>query len=147
MSNEAKTIGIASDHAGVEMKAFVKQYLALNGYTVKDFGTGTTDSCDYPDYAHPLAEAVEAGECSLGVAMCGTGEGMAMTLNKHKGIRAALCWQPEIAHMTRLHNDANILVMPARFISNEEAAAIMDQFFATQFEGGRHINRINKMSV
>ena len=121
-----KTIGLASDHAGFELKEYVKTWLEAKGYTFKDFGTYSTDSCDYPDFAHPLAEAVESGECYPGIAICGSGEGISMTLNKHQGIRAALCWIPEIAHMTRLHNDANVLVMPGRFISTETAGQIME---------------------
>ena len=142
-----KTIGLASDHAGFELKEYVKTWLEAKGYTFKDFGTYSTDSCDYPDFAHPLAEAVESGECYPGIAICGSGEGISMTLNKHQGIRAALCWIPEIAHMTRLHNDANILVMPGRFISTETAGQIMDEFFSTEFEGGRHQKRIDKIPV
>ncbi len=142
-----KTIGLASDHAGFELKEYVKTWLEAKGYTFKDFGTYSTDSCDYPDFAHPLAEAVESGECYPGIAICGSGEGISMTLNKHQGIRAALCWIPEIAHMTRLHNDANVLVMPGRFISTETAGQIMDEFFSTEFEGGRHQKRIDKIPV
>ena len=142
-----KTIGLASDHAGFELKEYVKTWLEAKGYTFKDFGTYSTDSCDYPDFAHPLAEAVESGECYPGIAICGSGEGISMTLNKHQGIRAALCWIPEIAHMTRLHNDANVLVMPGRFISIETASQIMDEFFSTEFEGGRHQKRIDKIPV
>ncbi len=142
-----KTIGLASDHAGFELKEYVKTWLEVKGYTFKDFGTYSTDSCDYPDFAHPLAEAVESGECYPGIAICGSGEGISMTLNKHQGIRAALCWIPEIAHMTRLHNDANVLVMPGRFISTETASQIMDEFFSTEFEGGRHQKRIDKLPV
>ena len=142
-----KTIGLASDHAGFELKEYVKTWLEAKGYTFKDFGTYSTDSCDYPDFAHPLAEAVESGECYPGIAICGSGEGISMTLNKHQGIRAALCWIPEIAHMTRLHNDANVLVMPGRFISTETASQIMDEFFKTEFEGGRHQKRIDKIPV
>ena len=107
-----KVIGLASDHAGFELKQYVKQWLEQKGWEYKDFGTYSTDSCDYPDFAHPLALAVEAGECYPGIAICGSGEGIGMTLNKHQGIRAALCWIPEIAHLARQHNDANVLVMP-----------------------------------
>ena len=142
-----KTIGLASDHAGFELKEYVKTWLEAKGYTFKDFGTYSTDSCDYPDFAHPLAEAVESGECYPGIAICGSGEGISMTLNKHQSIRAALCWIPEIAHMTRLHNDANVLVMPGRFIDTETASQIMDEFFKTEFEGGRHQKRIDKIPV
>ena len=142
-----KTIGLASDHAGFELKEYVKTWLEAKGYAYKDFGTYSTDSCDYPDFAHPLAEAVETGECYPGIAICGSGEGISMTLNKHQGIRAALCWTSEIAHMTRLHNDANVLVMPGRFIDTETASQIMDEFFNTEFEGGRHQKRIDKIPV
>lgn len=124
-----KTIGIASDHAGFELKQYVKEWLKAQGWDYKDFGTFTTDSCDYPDYAHPLAIAVEAGECYPGIAICGSGEGIGITLNKHQGIRAALCWIPEIAHLARQHNDANILVMSGRFINTETADKIMTEFF------------------
>ena len=137
-----KTIGLASDHAGYELKEYVKQWLEAKGWEYKDFGTYNTDSCDYADCAHPLAVAVENGECYPGIGICGSGEGISMTLNKHQGIRAGLCWTPEIAHMTRLHNDANVLVMPGRFIDNDTARAIMDEFFQTPFEGGRHMERI-----
>ncbi len=142
-----KTIGLASDHAGFELKEYVKTWLEAKGWEYKDFGTYSTDSCDYPDFAHPLAEAVETGECYPGIAICGSGEGISMTLNKHQGIRAALCWTSEIAHMTRLHNDANVLVMSGRFIDTETASQIMDEFFNTEFEGGRHQKRIDKIPV
>lgn len=140
-------IGLASDHAGFALKEHVKEYLAKKGEAFKDFGTNSEKSCDYADFAHPLAQAVESGECALGVAVCGSGEGINMTLNKHQGIRAGLCWIPEIAHLCRQHNNANILVMPGRFVSFQEADAIMDEFFATAFEGGRHQARIDKMPV
>ncbi|RGN44117.1 MULTISPECIES: ribose 5-phosphate isomerase B [unclassified Bacteroides] len=142
-----KTIGLACDHAGFELKEFVRTWLDAKGWPYKDFGTNSCESVDYPDFAHPLALAVEAGECYPGIAICGSGNGINMTLNKHQGIRAALCWIPEIAHLARLHNDANILVMPGRFITNEEAVQIMEQFFSTEFEGGRHIRRINKIPI
>ena len=142
-----KTIGLACDHAGFELNEFVRTWLDAKGWPYKDFGTNSCESVDYPDFAHPLALAVEAGECYPGIAICGSGNGINMTLNKHQGIRAALCWIPEIAHLARLHNDANILVMPGRFITNEEAVQIMEQFFSTEFEGGRHIRRINKIPI
>lgn len=144
---QAKTVGLASDHAGFELKQFVKQYLEKKGIAYKDFGTYSTESCDYPDFAHPLAQAVENGECYPGIGICGSGEGISMTLNKHQHIRAALCWIPEIARLARQHNDANVLVMPGRFIDTAMAEKIMDEFFATDFEGGRHLRRINKMPV
>ena len=142
-----KTIGLACDHAGYELKEYVKTWLEAKGWEYKDFGTYSTDSCDYPDFSHTLSEAVEAVECYPGIAICGSGEGISMTLNKHQGIRAALCWIPEIAHMTRLHNDANVLVMPGRYISTETASEIMQEFFTTEFEGGRHQKRIDKIPV
>ena len=142
-----KKIGIACDHAAYELKEFLVGYLASKGFEVKDFGTHSEESCDYPDFAHQLAVAVEAGECYPGIAICGSGEGISMTLNKHQGIRAALVWIPEIAKMTRLHNDANILVMPGRYIDTETASQIMEEFFNTEFEGGRHQKRIDKIPV
>ena len=144
---EVKTVGLASDHAGYALKQFVKEYLAEKGYAYKDFGTDSEASCDYADYAHPVARAAEDGECYPGIAICGSGEGISMTLNKHQGIRAGLSWIPEIAHLCRQHNDANVLVMPGRFIDTEMARKIMDEFFATDFEGGHHQKRIDKMPV
>lgn len=142
-----KTIGLASDHAGYELKEYIKTWLQAKGYTFKDFGTYSADSCDYADFAHPLADSVEAGECYPGIAVCGSGQGIGITLNKHQSIRAALCWIPEIAHLARQHNDANILVLPGRFIDTAMADKIMEEFFTTEFEGGRHQARIEKMPV
>lgn len=142
-----KKIGIACDHAGYEMKKFLVGYLGAQGYEVLDFGTDSPESVDYPDFAHPLAEAVESGELPLGVALCGTGEGMAMTLNKHQGIRAGLCWEPEVATLIRRHNNANVIVFPARFITNDEAVKMLEAFFAAEFEGGRHERRVAKIPV
>lgn len=142
-----KTIGICSDHAGFPLKQHVKQWLEAKGLAYKDFGTYTEESCDYPDYAHPMAEAIEQGECYPGIAICGSGQGISMTLNKHQGIRCALCWEPELAALSRKHNDANVLAMPGRFISNEQADAIMEAFFSTDFEGGRHLRRVQKIPV
>lgn len=142
-----KTVGLCCDHAGFELKEFVRGWLEAKSMGYKDFGTYSTDSCDYPDFAHPLALAVEAGECYPGIAICGSGNGISMTLNKHQGIRAALCWTAEIAHMARLHNDANVLVMPGRYISTQEADKILTEFFHTDFEGGRHQKRIDKIPV
>lgn len=138
-------IGIASDHAGFELKEHVKSYLVGKGLPYKDFGTYSSESCDYPDYAHPLAQAVEEEDCNSGIAICGSGEGVAMTLNKHQGIRAALCWMPEIARLSRQHNNANVLVLPGRFINFQEADSILDIFLSTSFEGGRHQRRIDKI--
>ena len=139
------TIAMASDHAGYQLKKMLKQHLEKLGYAVKDFGTDSEESCDYHDYAHPAAKAVEEGECAFGIAMCGSGNGIQMTLNKHQQIRAALCWLPELASLARQHNDANFLVLPARFISYEEAVKITDAYLAAQFEGGRHQRRIDKI--
>lgn len=140
-------IGLASDHAGFELKEFVKTWLDAKGIAYKDYGTYSTESCDYPDFAHALARGIEAGECSQGIAICGSGEGISMTLNKHQSIRAALVWMPEIAHMTRLHNDANVLVMPGRYMDTDTASKVMEEFFNTAFEGGRHQKRIDKIPV
>jgi len=142
---EVKTVGVACDHAGYPLKKYVLQYLEEHGYEYKDYGTWSDTSVDYPDFAHPLAEGIESGEVYPGIAICGSGEGMTITLNRHKGVRAGLAWIPEIAHMTRQHNDANVLVMPGRFIDNKTAGLIMDEFFKTTFEGGRHQKRIDKI--
>lgn len=140
-------VAFASDHAGYELKGYLMEIMSGRGYEPVDFGTYSSESCDYPDYAHPCARAVESGECSFGIAMCGTGNGIAMTLNKHKDIRAALCWIPEIAALAKQHNNANILVLPARFVSREEAVAILDAYLDEEFEGGRHQRRIDKIPV
>lgn len=144
---DKKTVGLACDHAGYEMKEFVKEMLTARGYECKDFGTYSTDSVDYPDFAHPLAQAVEQGECYPGIAICGSGNGINMTLNKHQGIRSALCWTDELASLARAHNDANVLVMPGRFIGMDVAQKIVDAFLATPFEGGRHNRRVEKIAV
>ena len=140
-------IGLASDHAGFPLKQFVRQYLEENNIDYRDYGTFSEESCDYADYAHPLAYAIEAGDCYPGIAICGSGEGISITLNKHQSIRAALCWIPEIAHLARQHNDANVLVMPGRFITNEEADAIVNEYLSTDFEGGRHARRVAKIPI
>ncbi len=140
-----KPVGLCSDHAGYEMKSLIEGYLEAQGTTFIDFGTKSADSCDYPDFAHPCAEAVESGAVYPAIALCGSGNGIGMTLNKHQGVRAALCWEPELARLARAHNDANVLVLPARFISPEKALAIVDMFMNTDFEGGRHQRRIEKI--
>ena len=142
---EVKTVGIACDHAGFPLKQFVVQYLEEKKYPYKDFVCNSDLSCDYHDYAHSLAEAVEKGEVYPGIAICGSGEGMAITLNKHQGVRAGLAWNKDIAELIRQHNDANVLVMPGRFIDNNMAAKIMDEFFKANFEGGRHERRTKKI--
>jgi len=141
------TIGMASDHAGFELKEFLKPYIKSMRYDIIDFGTHSTDSMDYPDTAHPLAEALERGEVELGIAICGSGNGIAMTLNKHQCVRAALCWNPELGALARQHNDANVLSLPARFISQELALEIVRSFLSAEFEGGRHKRRVNKIAV
>ncbi|QUB48078.1 ribose 5-phosphate isomerase B [Prevotella sp. oral taxon 475] len=144
---EVKTIGIACDHAGFPLKQYVLQYLEERGYAYKDYGTYSDQSCDYPDFAHALAQGIESDEVYPGIGICGSGEGIAMTLNKHQGVRAGLAWNREIAHLIRQHNDANVLVMPGRFVDNNTARGILDEFFKTTFEGGRHQNRVNKIPV
>ena len=139
-------IGIAYDHAGYQMKEFLVGYLSSKGFDVVDFGTYSEESIDYPDFGHALASAIEAGEMVRGIGLCGSGEGMAMTLNKHQGIRAGLCWNTDVAGLIRQHNNANVVVLPARFISNDEAMAIVEKFLTTDFEGGRHIARVEKIA-
>lgn len=139
-------IAICNDHAGYELKNKIVEYLQGEGVKeLKDFGAFSSESSDYPDYAHPMAKAVENGEFDFGISICGSGNGISMTLNKHKGIRAALCWNPEIAALARRHNNANVLSMPARFVSETEALNMVDTFFVTDFEGGRHQGRIDKI--
>lgn len=138
-------IGVASDHAGYARKQAVLKYFMEQGIECKDFGAFSSESSDYPDFAHPLADAVSNGEFDKGITLCGSGNGINMTANKHQRIRSALCWIPEIARLSRLHNDANICSLPARFITDEEAVEIVKVFLETEFEGGRHIGRINKI--
>lgn len=141
-----KTIPIGADHAGFTLKGQLIQFLESRGYELKDFGCFSEESIDYPDYAHPVAEMVAQNKGMLGILICGSGNGINMTANKHKGIRSALCWSPEIASLARQHNDANIVALPARFISVEDALEIVDTFLGTAFEGGRHQGRIDKIS-
>ena len=139
-------IPIGSDHAGFETKQILIEYLIQLGYEVKDYGCYSDQSIDYPDYAHPVAEHIEANPGSLGILLCGSGNGISMTANKHQGIRCALCWTAEIAELARQHNDANIISLPARFISVEEAKQMVETFLNTAFEGGRHATRVAKIS-
>jgi ribose 5-phosphate isomerase B len=139
-------IPMGADHAGFELKEKVKIFLKEKGIEVKDFGCHSTDSIDYPDFGHPVAEMVENNPGMKGILICGSGNGINMTANKHQGIRSALCWKTEIAELARLHNDANIIALPARFISEDEAFEMIDVFLNTSFEGGRHQNRINKIA-
>ncbi|MEY3741870.1 MAG: ribose 5-phosphate isomerase B [Flavobacteriia bacterium] len=139
-------IPIGSDHAGFETKQILIAHLIQLGYEVKDYGCYSDQSIDYPDYAHPVAEHIEANPGSLGILLCGSGNGISMTANKHQGIRCALCWTAEIAELARQHNDANIISLPARFISVEEAKQMVETFLNTAFEGGRHATRVAKIS-
>ena len=147
MKEKTSPIGLASDHAGFQMKEHIKQYLKSKGYSVTDYGTHSEESCDYPDFAHALAKGIEQGEVENGIAVCGSGEGISIALNKHQQIRAALVWAPEIAKLARQHNNANVLSLPGRFISEETAEACVDNFIQTDFEGGRHEARVKKIPV
>jgi len=140
------SIAICSDHAGYELKQIVMKHLNDQGVIkLKDFGAYSSESSDYADYAHPMASAVENAEFDFGISICGSGNGISMTVNKHQGIRAALCWNTEIAVLARQHNNANVISLPARFVSEEEALNMIDLFFSTDFEGGRHKTRIDKI--
>ena len=145
MPTETKLkIAIGADHAGFAYKEMVKQH--LSAYEVKDFGTFSTDSVDYPDFAHPVASAVENKEFDFGILICGSANGVAITANKHQGIRAAICWENDLAELARQHNNANVLCIPARFVSTHVALEMVDTFLHTEFEGGRHANRVDKIS-
>ena len=139
-------IAIGGDHAGYDLKSKLIDKIEKEGHQVKDFGPFSGDAVDYPDFIHPLATAVHSGEFDFGVAICGSGNGVSMVANKHADIRAALCWKPELAVLARTHNDANILALPARWISEEDAAAAVDAFLTEQFEGGRHQRRVDKIN-
>jgi len=140
-----KPIAIGCDHAGFEYKQAIKQWLKENGFNVKDFGTTSLDSVDYPDFAHPTAKSVESGEAAFGILLCGSANGVAITSNKHQGIRAGLCWENEVATLVRKHNDANIICLPARFIALPLAKEMIETFMQTAFEGGRHGVRVGKI--
>ena len=142
-----KKIAIVSDHAGYYLKEKLLKYLIKENYQIKDFGCSTEEAVDYPDFGHPLANTISAGEYELGISICGTGNGINMVVNKHPGIRSALCWNEEISRLARAHNDANICALPARFISEPEAYLIVKAFLTTTFEGGRHKRRIEKISL
>lgn len=146
MFNKAKTLPISCDHGGFEMKEILKEKLNSLGYTIKDLGTFSEDSIDYPDFIHPLASAINKGEFELGIILCGSGNGAQMTANKYPNIRAGLCWSVEQAELIRLHNDANILSLPGRFVSFDLALKIATTFLTTEFKGGRHQNRVDKIS-
>jgi ribose 5-phosphate isomerase B len=140
-------ISIGGDHAGFQYKKEIINYLRDNGHEVKDFGPNSEDSVDYPDFAHPVSKSVDDKTADRGILICGSGNGVAITANKYKGVRAALCWGKELAALSRQHNDANIICLPARFISLEEAKACVDAFISTAFEGGRHKTRVEKISA
>ena len=140
-------IAIGCDHAGFEMKLILMDWLEKEGYEITNFGADSAESIDYPDVVHPMASSVERGEYELGVLVCGSGQGVSFTANKHQGIRAALCWQPEIAELARSHNNANILTLPGRFLDAETGVEILKKFLDTPFEGGRHQRRIDKVAV
>lgn len=140
-----KKLAIACDHAGFEYKEYLKSQLQ-GKYEIQDFGTYSADSVDYPDFVHPAAASVENGENELGILICGSGQGVQLTANKHQGIRCALCWMPELAELCRQHNNCNMIALPARFIAKELALEIVERFLNTTFEGGRHENRVNKIS-
>ena len=142
----SKPIAIGCDHAGFEYKTEIVKFLNSKGWQVKDFGTYAPDSVDYPDYAHPVSDAVEKGEVAFGILLCGSANGVAITANKHQNIRAGLCWVSDVAKLVRLHNNANIICIPARFVSVPQAKELVDIFINTEFEGGRHANRVNKIS-
>jgi ribose 5-phosphate isomerase B len=140
-------IGIGADHAGFVFKTAIIKYLEKKGLEIHDFGTESLSSVDYPDYIHPLCIAIEKKKCDMGIIICGSGNGVAITANKHQSIRAALCWENEIAALARMHNDANIIALPSRFITLELAETMIETFLNTVFEGGRHQNRVNKISI
>jgi len=146
MFDKSKTLPIACDHGAFEMKEFLMEKLKKNGYQIKDMGTYSTESVDYPDMIHPLAKAVNDGEYDYGLIMCGSGNGAQITANKYPNVRAGLCWTVEQAQLTRMHNNANIISIPGRFVEFPLAWEILQAFLTTEFEGGRHINRVNKIS-
>lgn len=145
MDMEIKRIAIGCDHAGFPYKDSIIRLLQEKGIAVDDFGTGSADSVDYPDFVHPVADAIEKERVDLGIVLCGSGNGVAMTVNKHAGIRAAVCWEEELALLSRQHNDANVLALPVRFISEPLALAMVELFIRTPFEGGRHARRVGKI--
>ena len=146
MFDASKPIAIGSDHAGFEYKEAIKKWLTDKGFTVKDFGAPSLDSVDYPDFAHPTAASVENGEAAFGILFCGSANGVAITANKHQGIRAGLSWQNDVASLIRLHNDANLICIPARFVALPLAQQMIEIFMTTAFEGGRHATRVNKIA-
>lgn len=146
MSETIKRIAIGGDHAGFSMKEYIKQKISKLGYEFEDFGPYSDEKIDYPDVAHPLAKSIQSGNLKFGILICGSGNGVAMVANKYPNIRAAVCWNEEITKLARMHNDANIITLPARFITLEEAVCFVTLFLTTEFEGGRHIKRIEKIA-
>lgn len=144
--DQLKPVAMGADHAGFEYKESIKSWLEENGFHVKDFGTYSADSADYADFAHPVAKEVANEDASFGILICGSANGVAMTANKHQQIRAGLCWEPEVAKLVRQHNNANVICIPARFTDIKTAVEMVDIFMSTQFEGGRHERRVNKIS-
>lgn len=147
MFDKSTVIGIGSDHAGFELKEYIKEQLGKEGFHFRDFGTHSTESVDYPDFAHAVATEVQNGTMPFGILICGSGVGISITANKHPHVRCALCWNHEIAGLARQHNNANILAMPGRFIDKQEALEAVRTFFSTEFEGGRHQRRIDKIDL
>ena len=144
--DRSKPIAIGSDHAGFDYKSQIIRFLEEKGFSVNDLGTYSSDSTDYPDFAHPVASAVEDDRASFGILVCGSANGVGITANKHQGIRAAICWQTQVAALARLHNNANIICIPARFVSTPEAEEMVNVFLNTSFEGGRHEKRVSKIA-
>ena len=147
MALKNNTVLVGCDHAGYGLKEYLKEELQKLGYTVKDIGTYSEERCDYPDFIHPLAKQIDEEEELMGIVICGSGNGACMTANKHQHVRAALCWNDEIARLARLHNNANVIGLPARFIEREEALNMVKIFLKTEFEGGRHIGRVQKIAI
>ena len=146
MLDKSKTLALGCDHAGYDLKEYLKIKLAESGYSIRDFGTYSAESMDYPDVAHPVAASVDQGQYEAAILICGSGNGMCITANKYGSVRAALCWTAELSRLARAHNNANLLCLPARFISQEEALKACMIFFSTEFEGGRHAERVRKIS-
>ncbi len=144
---KGKIIAVASDHAGYDKKQVILKYLKEKGIAWKDFGSFTSESVDYPDYAHLIGEAIDKGEYEIGITFCGSGQGISIAANKHQNVRSAICWKPEIAALAKQHNDANICALPARFVTDDEAIAIVEAYLNAEFEGGRHARRIAKIPI
>ena len=147
MDLKGKVIAMASDHAGFDKKQLIQNYLKEKGIEFKDFGCYSAESIDYPDFAHKIGKAIEEGEYEIGITFCGSGQGISITANKYPNVRSALCWRPEIAALAKQHNNANICALPARFVTDEEAIAIVETYLNAEFEGGRHARRVDKIPI